>query len=228
MEKQRGGDFFDADYFDGRARGLPAIGRDVLYPIMQRTACWLAHKLSPRRVLDVGCAKGYQIEAFAEAGCSAFGCDISHYAAATATGAARGRIALADGNVGLPFASASFDLIVSLDLFEHLPDPMPLLVEMRRLLAPDGRIYLKICHPHHPNARLDPTHINLQPLPFWLEKIAAAGFVAIRIYEADLTVRHGLRGWLASCYWRLMEHFSLGQRPPDFKLLLTPIAEVRR
>ncbi len=42
----------------------------------------------------------------------------------------------------LPFASASFDRIVSADALEHLPAPRQTLRELRRCLRPDGRLVL--------------------------------------------------------------------------------------
>lgn len=42
----------------------------------------------------------------------------------------------------IPLADHSIDLIVSFDVFEHVAEPMPILREMRRILAPGGQIVI--------------------------------------------------------------------------------------
>jgi SAM-dependent methyltransferase len=42
----------------------------------------------------------------------------------------------------LPYADASFDLVVSMDVVEHLPDPVPWLREALRVLRPQGTLML--------------------------------------------------------------------------------------
>src|SRR3954447_15336071 len=42
----------------------------------------------------------------------------------------------------LPFASASFDLVTCQTLLFHVPEPSRVLAEMRRVLAPGGRLLL--------------------------------------------------------------------------------------
>lgn len=39
---------------------------------------------------------------------------------------------------GLPFEESSFDVVVMTDVIEHLPDPVAMLQEIRRVLAPGG------------------------------------------------------------------------------------------
>jgi SAM-dependent methyltransferase len=42
----------------------------------------------------------------------------------------------------LPFPHASFDLVISTDVIEHIVDDEAALREMRRVLAPSGRVFL--------------------------------------------------------------------------------------
>lgn len=46
----------------------------------------------------------------------------------------------------LPFADASFDVVVSFDVFEHIPDTKGHIAEVKRVLAPGGK-YL-VCTPN--------------------------------------------------------------------------------
>lgn len=42
----------------------------------------------------------------------------------------------------LPFAEARFDLVVSMDVIEHVPNPLPWLQEALRVLRPGGTLFL--------------------------------------------------------------------------------------
>ncbi|WP_374615141.1 class I SAM-dependent methyltransferase [Sphingorhabdus sp.] len=44
----------------------------------------------------------------------------------------------------LPIAADSFDLVLLLDVLEHVPDPAYVLAEIRRLLAPGGRLIISL------------------------------------------------------------------------------------
>ncbi|MGC4065845.1 MAG: class I SAM-dependent methyltransferase [Polyangiaceae bacterium] len=42
----------------------------------------------------------------------------------------------------LPFADAQFDVVVSMDVIEHVPDPLPWLKDAVRVLRPGGTLFL--------------------------------------------------------------------------------------
>jgi ubiquinone/menaquinone biosynthesis C-methylase UbiE len=43
----------------------------------------------------------------------------------------------------LPYPDAHFDMVVSNSLIHHLPTPLPFLVELKRVLKPNGAIFLR-------------------------------------------------------------------------------------
>jgi glycosyltransferase involved in cell wall biosynthesis/SAM-dependent methyltransferase len=219
--------FYDRDYFEGRTRQSPPHTRELIYPLAERTAAFLCRRCRPPRVLDIGCAKGYLIEAFRAQGTEvAFGLDVSLYAVSVAGAATRGRLVVADVQAGIPLRSGSFDLITGLDLFEHLEDPGAALREIRRVLSDVGVAYLKICHPCHPNARRDPSHVNVQPLSYWRREFHQAGFGWERLYETDFVVSRGpwerLKAWVRR--WR---EWAVIGTPADYKFLLRKRADGR-
>lgn len=101
-----------------------------------------ARLVAGRRVLDAGCGEGYGTELLASSARTVTGIDLEHPVLARA-GARYGSTRFALGNlVGLPFASASFDAVVSLQVIEHLHSPVDFLAECRRVVRPGGLLVL--------------------------------------------------------------------------------------
>jgi len=101
---------------------------------------WLRPDDRRRRVLDIGCGTGFNIEQLRARGFEkVVGLDVSNDAIAYAR--SRGLRALVRGDgARLPFADAAFDLVLALDLIEHLEDDGEALRDMARVLAPGGRL----------------------------------------------------------------------------------------
>lgn len=101
--------------------------------------------VSPRRILDVGCGTGSLLDAlhaWGRAPSVYVGLDLSAGMLREARGTHPGA-GLARAEAGaLPVASAAFDLVVSASSLHDWPDPAAGLREMRRALAPDGRLLL--------------------------------------------------------------------------------------
>jgi SAM-dependent methyltransferase len=211
---------YDREYFEGGTRQSPPHTRELIYPWAARTGRFLCRHVIASRSLDLGCAKGYLVEALSASGIPhSFGLDVSPYATACAEGTVRGRILVGDAVAGLPFRDGTLDLVTALDLFEHLADPLPVLIEIHRILASEGRAYLKICHPDHPNATRDPTHINVQPLGYWTGLFIQAGFRFRRCYETELNGERGLSE-RAKNLFRLVREWAAVGTPADYKFML--------
>lgn len=221
MPEAKGRSFYDRDYFEARTRQSVRHTHEIIYPLAERTARLLCSRLHPSRVLDIGCAKGFLVDAFRALGVPvAFGADVSLYAVSEGAAAVRGRLMVADIQAGIPLRSASCDLVTALDLFEHLPDPEPALSEIGRVLRSDGVAYLKICHPKHPNTHRDPSHVNIQPLGYWRRAFRRAGFQSERLFEAEFAPdQEGLLGRLKAWVRRWREWAVIGT-PADYKFLL--------
>ena len=220
MAEAKGRGFYDENYFAGRTRDSLPHTREVIAPLSGRTARFLCRRCRPQRALDIGCAMGFLVEALrAEGVREAYGVDLSLYAVTQAASAQRRHLMVADAQAGLPVRSGSCDLVTAVDVFEHLADPAPALSEIGRVLGERGQAFLKICHPRHPNARRDPSHVNVQELPFWRAAFRGAGFSATRLYEAEFAPEDGLRGRLKGYVRRWREWAVIGT-PADYKFLL--------
>lgn len=212
--------FYDRDYFEGQRRRSPPHTRELIYPLAERTAAYLCRRRVPDLALDLGCAKGYLVEALQACGVRlVVGMDVSHYALSQCEAPVKGRVLIGDASVAIPLRSSTCDLVTALDLFEHLADPEPTLVEIRRLLTDRGCAYLKICHPRHPNAHRDPSHVNVQPLSYWTRLFARADFGWTRVYETDITGTL-TRSDRCKAFVRLIREWAVIGNPADYKFLL--------
>jgi ubiquinone/menaquinone biosynthesis C-methylase UbiE len=104
--------------------------------------------LSGKRVLEVACGRGGFASRIASMGAVAFGADFSGTALRIArkgmshSGAgARLQLTQADAQK-LPFADESFDIVVSCETIEHVPNPVSALKEMSRVCRANGSLYL--------------------------------------------------------------------------------------
>lgn len=99
-------------------------------------------------VLEVACGRGGFVRELARHGAIVIGCDFSSSALSSAVSKLSfsdlpARPSFVQGDAQhLPFASNSFDLIVSCETIEHLPQQRSALSEMHRVARPGGRLLL--------------------------------------------------------------------------------------
>ncbi len=124
------------------------------------------------RVLDVGCGNGGYSRVLAEAGAQVTAIDIRRIAGAAVPG-----FVLANAT-RIPFPAGSFPLIFCASLIEHVPEPLQLLAEMKRVLTADGVIYLNFPPFYSPvgGHRFKPYHLLGERWALRLVKKKAASF----------------------------------------------------
>jgi len=109
----------------------------------EATISRLSHADTP--ILDLGCGTAPLWPFLDKARLGAIGAD---YDLAMLRGAARrtgSRFALAEAG-HLPFRSEVFGAVTSLGLFEYLPQPLPVLSEIERVLRPRGQVHITVPH----------------------------------------------------------------------------------
>jgi len=142
-------DFYGREYwYSGQARtpGLSSIEDRARTDLVDRAPQWLRtlvkYKLPPARVLELGSSHGGFVALLGWAGFEARGLELSRsivdlahntFEAPTLTGP------LEDQSL----EGASLDVVILMDVLEHLPDPARTLQEAARLLEPDGILVIQ-------------------------------------------------------------------------------------
>jgi SAM-dependent methyltransferase len=107
----------------------------------RRRALLLAEARPGERVLDLGCGAGRFVAALQEAGAEPVGVEIAEAALERARRNAPGAdLRLAEPDGSLPLEHGSFDLVWCSEVLEHVGDTEHLLLEVRRVLRPHGRV----------------------------------------------------------------------------------------
>jgi 2-polyprenyl-3-methyl-5-hydroxy-6-metoxy-1,4-benzoquinol methylase len=106
-----------------------------------------------RRVLDVGAADGIVSRRLVDQGWRVTGIEGDALLAQTGAACCE-RMIVADLNREVPEVPGTFDAILYGDVLEHLIDPLRVLVELNRSLAPDGFVIISVPNIAHLYIRL--------------------------------------------------------------------------
>jgi SAM-dependent methyltransferase len=177
----------------------------------RRRALLLAAVRPGERVLDLGCGAGRFVVALRDAGADPVGVEIAEAALERARRNAPGadlRLVAPDGS--LPLEHGSVDLVWCSEVLEHVGDTAHLLLEVRRVVRPGGRLLVTV--PFHGRlqgalialtrfeAHFDPLGEHLR---FYTRRSLAAtlrhtGFDSVRVRPwGPPLLRRGLTAWAA-------------------------------
>ncbi|RLJ67593.1 class I SAM-dependent methyltransferase [Sulfurisoma sediminicola] len=108
---------------------------------------WIAERKGGRKltVLDYGCGAGQIVKGLRQQGIDAFGCDVFYDGGSYESAVDRellGQVIFpmdANTNV-IPFPDGTFDLVVSNQVMEHVPDLDRVLAEIHRVMKPGAQV----------------------------------------------------------------------------------------
>ena len=148
--------------------------------IWQRTfeniADRIVKEINPRSVLDVGCAKGFLVEALRDRGVEAYGVDISDYAISQVREDLKPYFKVGSATEEL---DRDYDLIVCIEVLEHLST-----IDSQKAVENFCKHSSEVLFSSTPNDFQDDTHINVQPVEFWAEQFYYNGFTHVIDYDA--------------------------------------------
>ena len=163
----------------------------------RRRALLLGEARPGERVLDLGCGAGRFVAALREAGADPVGVELAEAALERARANAPGadlRLLADDGS--LPLEHASVDLVWCSEVLEHVADTAYLLLEVRRVLRPGGRLLVTVPRTGRLKALLR-FEAHFDPLGQHLRFYTRRSLAATLEHTGfeDVRVRAGLTAW---------------------------------
>jgi len=174
----------------------------------RRRALLQAEARHGERVLDLGCGAGRFVAALQAAGAEPVGVEIARAALDRAARNAPGAdLRLVDTDGSLPLDHGSVDLVWCSEVLEHVADADYLLLEVRRVLRPGGRLLLTV--PYHGRVQgalialtrferhFDPggDHLRFYTRRSLATALAAFERVSVRAWGGPPLLRTGLTAW---------------------------------
>lgn len=224
-------ELFDAHYYE-HCCCTPYERNEDWLSHFGRIAKHISKDIGPSSVLDAGCAMGFLVEILRDQGTEAWGMDISQYAIGKV--AARVKPYCWVGSVADPLPG-KYDLIVSIEVLEHLPEP-----EAEKAVANLCQFTDDILFSSSPDDTQEETHFNVRPPGYWAECFAKQGFFrdvdfdatfitpwAIRFRRNNAPVHRIIRDYERK-YWMLCkENTDLEQQVRDVERLRNFITRLR-
>jgi 2-polyprenyl-3-methyl-5-hydroxy-6-metoxy-1,4-benzoquinol methylase len=184
---------FDESYFSTHTYADVTFAKYSMYWWSNRFYAMLARRYGRRgaRLLEIGSGLGHLVGQL-ENSFQTFGMDLNHWAVKQSKSVVTTSSLQTASAQELPFADASFNVVIIKHIVEHLPDPAQALTEIGRVTEPGGTLILatpnlgSLLKPWKGEKWIgyqDPTHISLKPPEEWLSLIRAANFSVQKVFS---------------------------------------------
>jgi len=178
-----------------------------------KALCKQSKRIPPpgAKILDIGTAGGAFLDAAAQYGYTAYGLEPS--ADLVERGKLRG-LKIEQGTIeSNNFETGTFDMVCLWDVIEHLPNPKAALVEIKKLLKPDGILLINF-------PDIGTTQAKLAGKKFWwILSVHLHHFT--RISVTDICSRTGFEVFHFQRYWQMLEFGYLEQMAVHYKIPCT-------
>ncbi|MCS7010588.1 MAG: class I SAM-dependent methyltransferase [Anaerolineales bacterium] len=184
---------FDETYFSSHTYKDVSFARFSQYWWSNRFYAALARRYGQKgaRLLEIGSGLGHLVGQLEET-FQTFALDVNRWALRQSFQVAGQTSKVEASAEVLPFADATFGVVIIKHVVEHLPHPERAIAEIGRVIVSGGILILST-----PNLSsllkpwkgerwigyLDPTHISLKPPEDWLGLIRGAGFRLRRVFS---------------------------------------------
>ena len=162
---------FDEDFFDSGKQvpgGFSSYSFDKYFAVFRPLCRTIIKHFNPKRVLDVGCAKGSLVCAFRDSGVDAFGVDVSQYAISSAPAFLQSSLYVVDlDRDSLPFENGFFDFVTFLGAIEYLRDHRHAIAELERVMVDGGSLLLTTIFKR---PKGDVYRVNVHTKSIWLKE----------------------------------------------------------
>ncbi len=177
-------ELYDAEYYAGHL-GLPYERSEPHWlQFFGAIADKIIRELKPGRVFDVGCAKGFLVEALRDRGVEAWGSDVSEYAIGEVRPDLRPFCSLASAAEPIP---GRYDLVTCIEVLEHLSEEDGKTAIRNMTAAADVVLFSST-----PSDFTEPTHVNVQPVLYWLKLFRDCGFAPDTAFDASFVCPQAL------------------------------------
>lgn len=161
---------YDKEYYNNYCSDLPYDrNRQEWLDFFGNVADWIAINIKPQKVLDVGCAKGFLVEALRDRGIECYGIDISEYAISQVRDDIKPYCKVS--SILDPFPETYYDLITCIEVLEHLPERQAKHA-VANLCAHSNDIIISSTS----KVFNDKTHLNVRPNEYWIKLFSDFGF----------------------------------------------------
>lgn len=167
-ENKTPSELFDAYYY-AHDCGEPYQRSEIWLKQFAAFAERIAQDIAPKTVLDAGCAWGFLVEMLRQREVQAWGVDISAYAIENVHPDVRPYCRV--GSITEPFEQPHYDLIVCIEVLEHLQKPAAEQALANLCQHSDDILFSSTPHDYQ-----EATHFNVQPPEVWAELFARQGF----------------------------------------------------
>jgi SAM-dependent methyltransferase len=183
---------FDEKYFSTHTYADVSFAKYSQYWWSNRFFAMLARRYGKKgaRLLEIGSGLGH-LAAQLEDTFHTFGMDLNHWAVKQSKPVIYKTDLQTASAQELPFADASFNVVIIKHIVEHLPQPEKAIREIGRVTEPGGTLILatpnlsSLLKPWKGERWIgyqDPTHISLKPPAEWLSLIRNANFSSLRVF----------------------------------------------
>jgi len=133
----------------------------------------------PINILEIGCGYSGLVNHFVSDGCNYTGLDISRFIV-DELGRRYPGITFLNHDIQLPIpVNSKFDLVVGMEVLEHIPNPLAALRNLALVLVDGGTFIASVPNPDSripfTNWRDDPTHVSVLTEKDWLSLFNQAG-----------------------------------------------------